>query len=340
MKIFENYSLLSHNTFGIDAKCRRFIEYSTVEDLCEVLRYLCKNGPSRFLHIGGGSNLLFTKDYDGTVLHSAIMGKECVREEDNEVFLCVGAGEDWDGFVAWCVDHGYFGLENLSYIPGEVGASAVQNIGAYGKEVCDFIDSVETIAVETGEQRIFKSEECHYAYRHSTFKSENKGKYIVTHVVYRLSRQFQPDLKYAALSREIENRHLDVNSLTAGLLRKVVVEVRQSKLPEPSEIGSAGSFFMNPVVEQSVADKLLADYPDMPHYQVENGVKVPAGWLIDQCGWKGKRMGCAGVYEKQALVLVNHGGATGEDICQLSKAVQHDVKAKFGISIYPEVNFI
>lgn len=340
MKVLENYSLLSHNTFGIDARCSRFVEYENVEELenvlCDVRKSKCRN----FLHIGGGSNLLFTKDFEGTILHSAILEKKIVEENDQYVLLRVGAGENWDDFVAWCVEKGYYGLENLSYIPGEVGASAVQNIGAYGKEVCEFIDTVETVEVETGMTRIFTADECHYAYRYSTFKAENKGKYIVTYVQFRLSKTFEPDLKYAALSRELEARNIPVNIVTAQLLRNLVVEVRKSKLPEPSEIGSAGSFFMNPVVPQEISDALLAKYPTMPHYPVEGGVKVPAGWLIDQCGWKGKNMGKAGVYEKQALVLVNHGGATGEDICRLSKAIQQDVLKKFGITINPEVNFI
>ena len=340
MKVLDNYSLLQHNTFGIDAKCSRFVEYETVDELCATLQDINHNGDTRFLHIGGGSNLLFTKDFEGIILHSAILGKECVYQDADQILLRVGAGEVWDDFVAWCVERGCYGLENLSYIPGEVGASAVQNIGAYGKEVCDFIDTVETIEVATGKPRLFKVEECQYAYRYSTFKSENKGKYIVTHVVYRLSKKFQPDLQYAALSRELAARNISATSITAQALRDLVVDVRRSKLPEPSEIGSAGSFFMNPVVDKNVADRLLEQYPNMPYYLVEGGVKVPAGWLIDQCGWKGKRMGKAGVYEKQALVLVNCGGATGEDICQLSNAVQQDVKKKFGIAIFPEVNFI
>lgn len=340
MKTFVNYSLKSHNTFGIDARCKQFVEYENIEELCEVLQHLRDTEHGGFLHIGGGSNLLFTKDYPGTILHSAIMGKECLSENENEIFLRVGSGENWDDLVAWCVDNGYYGMENLSYIPGEVGASAVQNIGAYGKEVCEFIDSVETIEIATGHVKVFQVNDCHYAYRFSTFKAENKGKYIVTHVVYHLSKTFIPDLKYAALSRELERRHIAVATISAKSLRDLVVDVRKSKLPETSELGSAGSFFMNPVVHETVANSLLQRYPDMPHYEVEGGVKVPAGWLIEQSGWKGKRMGNVGVYEKQALVLVNFGGATGEDICRLSSMVQQDVKNKFGISIYPEVNFI
>ena len=340
MKVFENYSLLTHNTFGIDAKCRRFVEYDNIEELEIALADIRAFPNQPNLHIGGGSNLLFTKDYDGTIFHSAILGKECISQTDDEIYLRVGAGEVWDDFVAWCINNGYYGLENLSYIPGEVGASAVQNIGAYGKEVSEFIDAVETVVVATGSVRKFKADECNYGYRFSLFKGENKGKYIVTHVVFRLSKNFQPSLEYAALSRELANRHIELGNITAQMLRNIVIEVRKSKLPEPEEIGSAGSFFMNPVVDKEKAEQLLDLYPAMPHYSVEGGIKIPAGWLIDQCGWKGKCMGHAGVYEKQALVLVNHGGATGEDICRLSQAVQKDVKEKFGISIFPEVNFI
>ena len=340
MKVLENYSLLTHNTFGIAAKCHRFVEYDSVAELNSVLLDVRNLSNGNFLHIGGGSNLLFTKDYEGTILHSAIHAKECIRQTENEVYLRVGAGEVWDDFVAWCVKQGYYGLENLSYIPGEVGASAVQNIGAYGKEVCEFIDEVEAVEVATGRTCTFNVEDCHYAYRHSAFKAEKKGKYIITYVTFKLYKHFMPDLEYAALSRELANRNIKAENVTAKMLRDLVIDVRRSKLPEPEEIGSAGSFFMNPVVDKVKADRLLKDYPNMPHYLVETGVKIPAGWLIDQCGWKGKRMGNAGVYEKQALVLVNHGGATGEDICRLSEAVQKDVKDKFDISIYPEVNFI
>ena len=340
MKSFENYSLLPHNTFGIDAKCRKFVEYSHIEELREVLADMKKHKEDRFLHIGGGSNLLFTSDYDGVILHSAIKGKEVLAAEGDEVLLRVGAGENWDELVAWCVEQGYYGLENLSYIPGEAGASAVQNIGAYGKEVGEFIVRVETVEVATGAVRIFQQADCHYAYRYSIFKGEIRGQYVVTHVVLRLSRTFAPDLTYGAISRELEQRGIAPSTLTASQLRNLIVEVRQSKLPEPADLGSAGSFFMNPVVPAAVAARLQETYPQMPHYDVEGGVKIPAGWLIEQCGWKGRKMGPAGVYEKQALVLVNHGGATGEDICRLSKAIQEDVQNKFGIAIFPEVNFI
>lgn len=332
------YSLLHHNTFGIDARCDDFREYYRPEQLRALLSEMRGR---RWLHIGSGSNLLFVNDFNGLILHSAIKGREVVKEDDDSVWLRVGAGENWDELVAWCVESGYYGLENLSLIPGEVGASAVQNIGAYGAEAGQFIDLVETIDTASGEERVFKQEECHYAYRSSIFKHEAKGKYVVTYVTYRLSKKFAPDLEYGAVRRELEARHIKPADVTAKMLRDLIIEVRRNKLPEPKETGSAGSFFMNPVVSEDVFNDLYAKYPNMPHYAMPGGgVKIPAGWMIEQCGWKGKALGRAGVWAKQALVLVNLGGATGEDIVRLSDAVRADVKEKFGIEIFPEVNFI
>ena len=340
MTSFDNYSLLKHNTFGVEAFCRRFVEYENADELREILADLRQTPQQPFLAIGGGSNLLFTANYEGTILHSAIWGRELLKNEEGEVLLRVGAGEVWDDLVGWCVANGYYGLENLSYIPGEVGAAAVQNIGAYGKEVGDYIVAVETLSVETGEKRVFSNEECTYAYRYSIFKGVARGKYIVTAVVLRLSTVFEPDLSYGALSKELSVRGMSAAEVTAQGLRDLVIEIRKSKLPEPSELGSAGSFFMNPVVEQQVVDQLLQRYPDMPHYAMPNGVKIPAGWLIEKCGWKGKRVGHVGVYEKQALVLVHFGGGTGQEVSDLSHTIQEEVYRQFGIRIYPEVNFI
>ena len=340
MRSFDNYSLLAHNTFGIDARCSRFVEYENVMELHEVLEHLRENPDMPFFHIGGGSNLLFTSDFEGIILHSAIRGKEMQKKQNGEVLLRVGAGEVWDELVGWCVEQGFYGFENLSHIPGEVGAAAVQNIGAYGKQVGDFIVAVHTVSVETGECRVFSKADCAYAYRFSAFKGEQRGKYVVTQVDFLLSDRFEPDLSYGALSRELAARQLSPSAITASSLRDLVVEVRKSKLPEPEDLGSAGSFFMNPIVEHATAQKLLDVYKDMPHYPMENGVKIPAGWLIEQCGWKGKRVGRVGVYEKQALVLVNYGGGSGQDICALSKTIQTAVFEKFGIHIQPEVNFI
>ena len=331
------YSLLTHNTFGIDAKCTDFISYQTVEQLKQIIPSL---KGKRWLQIGGGSNLLFVHDFEGVVLHSEIKDVEIVKRSEEYVWLRVGAGYVWDDLVAFCVEHGYYGLENLSLIPGEVGASAVQNIGAYGVEVGQYIDSVETIEVATGNICQFKAEECRYAYRSSVFKHELKGKYIVTHVIYRLSLKFAPDLSYGAISRALQANDIKLERVTAQVLRNVIIGVRRSKLPAPAEIGSAGSFFMNPIVSQCKFESLLRQYPNMPHYIVDGGVKIPAGWMIEQCGWKGKRVGNVGVYSKQALVLVNYGGAKGEDIVKLSNAVIADVERKFGVMLHPEANFI
>jgi len=340
MKDLRNYSLLRHNTFGIDARCRRFVEYVTEDELLSVLSTLAETPESPVLHIGEGSNLLFTKDFEGTVLHSAIKGLDVVEEEEDHVLVRAGAGENWDGFVTKTLRRGFYGLENLSLIPGEVGASAVQNIGAYGAEVGRFITSVETIELATGRKRVFAAEECEYAYRSSVFKHAEKGKYIVTYVTFRLSKHFSSDVTYAALAREIEARGLEAKSVSAEVLRTLVCEIRRAKLPDPQETGSAGSFFMNPVVTVEKFREWQEAYPRIPHYEVPGGVKVPAGWLIQESGWKGRRLGAAGVWPLQALVLVNLGGATGADIVRLSEAIRRDVADLFGVELRPEVNFI
>ena len=332
------YSLLHHNTFGIDAKCRDFREYTSEDELRKLLSEL---KGERILHIGGGSNLLFVNDYfDGCVLHSRIDGLTVARNDENGIFLRVGAGCCWDDFVDYCVRSGYYGLENLSLIPGEVGASAVQNIGAYGAEACQRIETVEAIEVATGEKRVFRNDECDYSYRNSVFKNELRGRYIVTYVTYRLSLTFKPDLEYGAIKRMIADEGVRPEDVTAQLLRDTIIKIRREKLPDPHDTGSAGSFFMNPVVDTAVYESLFKQYPEMPHYDVEGGVKIPAGWMIERCGWKGKSLGRAGVYPKQALVLVNNGGATGQDIVRLCNAIIDDVRGKFGITLHPEANFI
>lgn len=331
------YSLLHHNTFGIDAGCRDFKDYKNEEELRGLLPQL---KGERWLHIGSGSNLLFVRDFSGIILHSSIKGIKEVRRDGNYVRVQAGAGEVWDDFVAVCTERGWYGLENLSYIPGEVGACAVQNIGAYGAEAGQFIEEVETICVETGEKRVFCRDECRYAYRSSVFKKDLKGQYVVTYVTFRLKLKFSPDVEYGAIQRELVARGIVSSTLTAQTLRKIIIEIRKAKLPDPAVTGSAGSFFMNPVVSQHKFEELLKIYPDMPHYPVEDGVKIPAGWMIEQCGWKGRSLGAAGVYARQALVIVNLGGATGGDIVRLSDAVRKDVKERFGIEIFPEVNFI
>ena len=333
MKDILNCSLLPYNTFGIDVCADRFIEYNSVKELLQVLPLIAGH---HYLHIGGGSNLLFTNHFHGIILHSAIKGIEVVDDNTDYRFVRVGAAEVWDDVVAFSVEQGYSGLENLSLIPGEVGASAVQNIGAYGVEVKDVIDKVETINLQTGDKRVFDVEECRYGYRQSIFKQELKDLYAVTHVIYRLDKVFTPHLDYGNIRRELA----DVEEITPSVVRDAIICIRQSKLPDPKVQGNAGSFFKNPVVGRDVFERILADNPSMPFYEVYGGVKIPAGWLIEQCGWKGKAMGKAGVNPLQALVLVNLGGATGQEVLQLCNTICEDVFLKFGIRISPEVNII
>lgn len=323
-----------HNTFGMDVKASTFIEYNSVDELKSIIPTLGGN----VLHIGGGSNLLFKGDFEGTILHSAIKDIDIVEHDDKEgkVTVRVGAGEVWDDFVAWAVGKGLGGVENLSLIPGEVGASAVQNIGAYGVEAKDVISTVETINLKTGEARIFTNEECSYAYRQSIFKNEFKGMYAVTHVVYTLSTKTELKLEYGNIKAVLGER----DSLTYADVRQAIIDIRNAKLPDPKVLGNAGSFFMNPVVSREKFLSIQKVYPQMPYYEVEGGVKIPAGWMIDQCGWKGKSLGRAAVHDKQALVLVNLGGATSDEIVALCETICRDVKAKFDVDIHPEVNFI
>ena len=337
MKVFKDYPLLLHNTFGMDVKATLFIEYGSVEELKEVLR-MPEVKEGRWLHIGGGSNLLFTGDYPGAVLHSAIKGHEIVKENGEEVIVRVGAGEVWDDFVAYTVAQGWYGAENLSLIPGEVGASAVQNIGAYGVEAKDLITEVEAVDVNTGEERVFKNEECGYAYRESVFKLSLKRRYVLTQVSFRLKKTPSYQLDYGNVRAELEKRGC---GLTLENVRQTIIDIRNAKLPDPKIQGNAGSFFMNPMVSRSQFEALLAQYPQMPHYEVDaHRVKIPAAWMIDQCGWKGKQLGRAGVHDKQALVLVNLGGATGKEIIRLSEEIQKSVSEKFGVCISPEVNYV
>lgn len=336
MTEYTDYSLLPHNTFRMDVKAARFMEYSSEEELTA---FLASGGlTSPYLHIGGGSNLLFLSDYPGLVLHSSVKGVETVAETDERVELRVGSGVVWDDFVAYTVKKGFYGAENLSLIPGEVGASAVQNIGAYGVEAKDLVVSVDAVEVATGKKRRFTREECRYAYRDSIFKKELKGRYFVTYVTYRLSKLPVFHLDYGNVRAELEKDGMEP---TLANVRRVIAAIRSNKLPDPKVTGNAGSFFMNPVVSQEQFDRLQAEYSEMPSYRLDgNRVKIPAGWLIERCGWKGKALGPAAVHDRQALVLVNRGGATGRDVLRLADEVARSVKERFGIEISPEVNLI
>jgi len=331
-----NFSLLAYNTFGIDVKADYFIEYNSVDDLQTVLQSEIVLSNKMF-HIGGGSNLLFMNDFSGVILHSFIQNIDVISETHSNVFLEVGAGVVWDDFVAYCVQNGWGGVENLSLIPGEVGASAVQNIGAYGVEVQDVIIDVKVVDINSGSPIVFSASECKYGYRDSIFKNEQKGNYIITSVVFKLEKSPIFKLNYQHLEDEV----LKKGNINLNSIRQTIIEVRESKLPDPKLLGNAGSFFMNPVISKEQFFILQKKYPNIPNYTVSDTLeKIPAGWLIDQCGWKGKQIGNAGVHDKQALVLVNRGGATGAEIVHLAEQIQASVNQKFGIVLHAEVNYI
>ena len=333
MKDLCNYSLLAHNTFGINARCARFLEYETAVEAQQVAEIL-RESSLPYIIIGGGSNLLLTRDFPGIVVHSAVKGWDIVGKR-----MACGSGEVWDDIVAVSLCNGLYGAENLSLIPGDVGASAVQNIGAYGVEAKDFIREVHAVDITTGHLCIIDNADCNYGYRQSRFKEEWKNRFLITRVVYEFSDTFQPRLDYGNIRGEMERQ--GVSEPTPQQLRQIIIDIRNAKLPDPQVQGNAGSFFMNPVVSRAKYEKLAAQYPQMPHYTIDSeNEKIPAGWMIEQCGWKGKALGRAGVHDKQALVLVNLGGATGQDVVDLCETIRRDVHDKFGIDIHPEVNII
>lgn len=315
------------------------MEYGSEEELLCCLE-LCHTRYSALpiFHIGSGSNLLFLSDYDGVMLSSRIKDIEVLKDDGQNVLLRVGSGVMHDDLVSYCVSNGLYGMENLSLIPGQVGASAVQNIGAYGVEACDVIERVEGVSLSTGERCHWTCRDCRYGYRSSIFKHQLQGQYAITYVTYHLSRTFTPRLDYGGLRDAISRKGLAEETLTAGQLRDVIIETRRSKLPDPEVTGNAGSFFMNPVVKTATFEELSRRFPGIPSYAVDSRyVKIPAGWLIEQSGWKGRSLGPAAVHDRQALVLVNKGGATGRDIIRLSEAIRRDVREKFGIELKPEV---
>ena len=338
MQIRENISLRPYNTFGIDATARYFAAFSAKEALEEMLNAPLSARHSPFI-LGGGSNILLTRNIDGLVLKNKIGGIEVVKENEDHVFVKAGAGVNWHQLVMYCVDKGFAGAENLSLIWGSVGASPMQNIGAYGVEVKDIFHQLEAIHIKEKTWQTFTSEDCHFGYRESVFKRQLKGQFIITSVTFRLNKTPVFQTGYGAIQEELER--MGVEALSIKAISQAVINIRTSKLPDPTKVGNAGSFFKNPQVERSFLVALQNRFPAIPFFPVDEVyVKVPAGWLIEQCGWKGYRAGDAGCYPKQALVLVNYGSAKGEEIFALSEEILQTVKTQFGIALEREVNII
>jgi len=338
LKDESNYNLLQHNTFGISETCQRFIEFSSVEELMQILPAI-KAAGEQLLIIGAGSNLLLVGPYEGMVVRSAIMGIDLLSDADDEVLVRCGSGETFDNVIQYCLSQGWYGMENLSIIPGDVGASAVQNIGAYGVEAKDVIESVEAVEISSGRLMEIAAKDCNYSYRQSRFKGEWKNRFIITHVTYRLKKRFSPRLDYGNIRATLDAE--GITDPTPMQLREAIIKIRNAKLPDPKVTGNAGSFFMNPIVSREKFNELSTKFPAMPHYYVdEEHEKIPAGWMIDQLGWRGKSLGNAAVHDKQALVLINRGNASGADIVRLCNAIRQDVKQHFGIDIRPEVNIV
>lgn len=331
-------SLRPYNTFGLDVQARLFARFGTVEELRALLA-LPEVQAAEKLVLGGGSNLLFTRNFDGVVLKNEIRGLEIVQQDDDSALVRAGAGESWHGLVQYALDQDLSGLENLSLIPGTVGAAPLQNIGAYGAELKDTFEQLEALETATGLLRTFSAQECGFGYRESVFKGPLKNQFIVTGVLLRLHRRAQPNVRYGDIQTTLQDMGV-ADEPTPRQISEAVSSIRRSKLPDPAQIGNAGSFFKNPEISQARFDELKSRYEGLPGYPVPGGVKVPAGWLIEQCGWKGLRRGFHGVHDRQALVLVNHGGAQGQDIRDLAYEIIASVREKFGIELHPEVNIM
>ena len=335
MNIQTDFSLKNYNTFGIEAKAMQFTSVQNTEELIEVLQ-LNKD----IFVLGGGSNMLLTQNINKLVVHINIKGISIFEENEDFVWVKANAGENWHEFVLWCIDHNYGGIENLSLIPGNVGTTPIQNIGAYGVEIKDMFSSCEALNIAERTIKTFKKEDCNFGYRESVFKNELKNKYIITSVVFKLTKKnHKTNSSYGAIEAELAKNN--ITNPTIKDISNAVIAIRKSKLPDPKVLGNSGSFFKNPIIPIGLYKKALLQYPEMPHYVVsETEVKVPAGWLIEQAGFKGKRFGDAGIHEKQALVLVNYGNATGEEIVTVSRNIQKTILDKYGISIDAEVNII
>ncbi len=336
--IEQDISLKPYNTFGLNSVARYFSKANSIESVREILQSSIAQ-QSRLLVLGGGSNLLLTQDYDGLVLKNDIPGKKIIEQTEKSVVVEVGGGENWHEFVLWTLENGLGGLENLSLIPGNVGASPMQNIGAYGVEIKDRFVELNAYHIPSGEVHTFSKDDCEFGYRESVFKRKLKGEYMICSVKYALSLDHEFNISYGAIEQELEA--MNVSELSIQAVSNAVINIRRSKLPDPKEIGNSGSFFKNPVVPTSLANKLKDRHPNMPSYPAgENRTKLAAGWLIEQAGWKGYRKGDYGVHAKQALVLVNYGDATGQQIYNLSQEILDSVKEKFDVELEREVNII
>ncbi len=336
MTLEQNTALLPYNTFGIDARAAFFAEVQSVDDLRQVLRV----ARPPLLVLGGGSNMLFTRDWPGTVIRNNIRGIEVVRRFKTRAWVRIGSGENWNGLVQWAVDQNLGGIENLSLIPGSVGAAPVQNIGAYGVELKDVFVGLEAVELATGKRRYFSRQACRFGYRDSIFKQTEKGRYCITSVTLSLTTEkHRINTSYGDIAKTLSEA--GIVRPTIADVREAVIRIRTAKLPDPARIGNCGSFFKNPTVSRTALEKIREKHPAIPHYDQPNGTaKIPAGWLIEQCGWKGKRVGNTGCYEKQALVLVNHGGATGAEVQALAHAIIKSVEEKFGVPLEAEVNML
>jgi UDP-N-acetylmuramate dehydrogenase len=340
MQVQKNISLKPYNTFGIDAEARYFNTFSSTSQLEELLlTSKTELQAPKYLILGGGSNILLTKDFDGLVLKNEIRGIEVVKEDTEHVYIKVGAGENWHQFVMYCVQNNYAGIENLSLIPGNVGASPMQNIGAYGVEVKEVFEELDGFYIQDNSVVKFSLSDCAFGYRESVFKNKYKGQFVIISVTYRLNKTPKFQTSYGAVQQELEK--MGIQELNIQAISQAIINIRSSKLPDPKEAGNAGSFFKNPQVLKEKFQELKLIYPAIPSFPVDDlHVKVPAGWLIEQCGWKGYRKGDAGCYPKQALVLVNYGSASGKEIFDLSEEILQSVKIKFGIELEREVNII
>lgn len=353
INIFKNYDLTKLNTFGIKASAKFFVELNKEKDIAELFNSAdFKNSEKLFL--GGGSNILFTKDFNGMVILNKLKGIEILEENSDEVFVRSMGGEMWHDLVMFIVNRGFWGIENLSLIPGTVGATPIQNIGAYGVELKDILENVEAYEIENGEKKVFKRKDCEFGYRDSIFKNKLKGKYFISAIALKLNKKENKNLRYRALQEYLDKPAFakasagknNIVRYTPKIISDAIIEIRKSKLPNPKILGNAGSFFKNVFVSKQKLKNLLTEYKNMPYYeenlpaQTGENFKISSAWLIEQCGWKGKKVGNVGMHEKQALVLVNYGGATGEEVKNLSKQIIASVFEKFGLELVPEVNLI